>query len=232
MAKRWKDNGYDKYCCKLEDIEYSLDYNEVEIDIEHFICVGSKKLFMSRIEYTVKGNGCIKIKASIKPTRFFLEDDLPRFGLMIEMPHSFENVEYYGLGALENLPDFKAQSRLGVFSTTVDAMNEPYIRPQDNGNHGETRWLKITDEDGDGFLFCNSKGNFSFSAHHYTQQLLDEAKHQEDLEDEDTTVVSIDGFVRGAGTASCGQDTLEKYRFSVQEGLKFRFSILPIIKES
>ncbi len=231
MGKKWINNGYDKCYCKLEDIEYSLDYNEVEIDIEHFVCFGNKKLFKSRIEYTVKGNGCVKIKASIKPTKFFIEDDLPRFGLMIEMPRSFDNVEYYGLGELENLPDFKAQSRIGIYKTTVSAMHEPYIRPQDNGNHGETRWLKITDDDGNGFLFCNSKGNFSFSAHHYTQQLLDEAKHEEDLHDEDTTVISIDGFMRGTGTASCGQDTLKQYQFSVQDGLKFRFSILPIISE-
>ena len=107
-------------------------------------------------------------------------------------------------------------------------MYEPYIFPQDFGNHGQTRWMKITDSDGDGLLFCNSKGNFSFSARHCTQELLQKALHREDLRDEKTTVISIDGYVRGAGTGSCGPDTLKKYTFSAKNGLKFRFSILPI----
>ena len=151
---------------------------------------------------------------------------------MLELPHEFENIEYFGLGEYENLPDYKAQSRVGIYSTTVDAMHEPYIYPLDNGNRGETRWMKITDADGNGILFCNSKGNFSFSAHHYTQKLLNDAKHQEDLHDEGTTVVSIDGYIRGAGTASCGEDALKPYRFSAKNGLKFRFSILPITEDS
>lgn len=228
IGQKWLSNGYDRYTCKLEDFKYSLEYNEVEVKADYYLVAGTKKLFKVEIEYTIKGNGTVKIKTEIEPNRFFVEDDLARFGLMLELPHSFENIEYFGLGEYENLPDFKAQSLVGIYKTTVDEMHEPYIKPQDNGNRGETRWLKVTDGDGDGLLICNSKGNFSFSAHHYTQGLLAKAKHQEDLHDENTTVVSIDGYVRGAGTASCGPDTLEKYRFSVKNGLKFRFSIFPI----
>ena len=228
MGKKWISNGYDKYTVKLDEIKYSLEYNEVEIETELYLMKGTKKIFEAEIEYVIKGNGSVKIKAEIEPGRFFVEDDLQRFGLMFELPVNFENVEYFGLGDCENLPDFKAQSRLGIYSTTVSDMHENYIFPQDNGNRGETRWMKITDAEGDGLLFCNSKGNFNFSAHHYTQKLLHEAQHQEDVHDENTTVVCVDGFVRGAGTASCGPDTLKKYCFSAKNGLKFRFSILPI----
>ncbi len=232
IGKKWLSNGYDKYVCKLQDVKYSLEYNEAEVETTFMLMNGNKKLFEVEIEYTIKGNGTIKVKAEIEPCRFFVEDDLARFGVMLEMPHEFENIEYFGLGEYENLPDFKAQSRVGIYTTTVDEMHEPYIYPQDNGNRGETRWMKITDEKGNGILFCNSKGNFSFSAHHYTQKLLNAAKHQEDLHDEGTTVISIDGYIRGAGTASCGEDALKPYRFSAKNGLKFRFSILPITEDS
>ena len=47
---------------------------------------------------------------------------------------------------------------------------------------------------------------------------------------EDTTVVSIDGFVRGTGTASCGQDTLMKYRFVLDDTIEFRFAMKPITR--
>ncbi len=228
IGQKWVSNGYDKYSVKLEEIKYSLEYNEVEVETEFYLMKGSKKLFDVELEYTIKGNGSIKVKAEIEPSRFFVEDDLARFGVMFEMPRSFENIEYFGLGEAENLPDFKAQSRVGIYKTDITSMYEPYIFPQDFGNHGETRWMKITDADGDGLLFCNSKGNFSFSARHCTQELLQKALHQEDLRDENTTVISIDGYVRGAGTGSCGPDTLKKYTFSAKNGLKFRFSILPI----
>ena len=232
IGKKWLSNGYDKYTCKLEDIKYSLEYNEVEVETEFILMNGNKKLFEVELEYTIKGNGSIKVKAEIEPCRFFVEDDLARFGIMLEMPREFENVEYFGLGEFENLPDYKAQSRIGIYNTTVNQMHEPYIFPQDNGNRGETRWMKITNADGDGLMFCNSKGNFNFSAHHYTQKLLQDAKHREDIKDENTTVISIDGYIRGAGTASCGEDTLKPYRFTVKNGLKFRFSILPITEGS
>lgn len=225
---KWKACGFDKYTVKLEEFKYSLEYNEVEVETEFYLMNGSKRLFEGKIEYIIKGNGTIKIKAEIEPGRFFIEDDLPCFGVMLEMPHSFENVEYFGLGEYENLPDFKAQSRIGIYSTTVDDMHEPYIKPQDNGNRGEVRWLKITDNEGDGLMICNSKGNFSFNVHHYTQELLKNARHQEDLYDQNVTALTINGYARGVGTASCGQDTLKQYTFSAKNGLKFRFSLLPI----
>ena len=45
-----------------------------------------------------------------------------------------------------------------------------------------------------------------------------------------TTFVSIDGFVRGTGTASCGQDTLMKYRFVLDDTIEFRFAMKPITR--
>ena len=44
------------------------------------------------------------------------------------------------------------------------------------------------------------------------------------------TYVSIDGFVRGTGTASCGQDTLMKYRFVLDDTIEFRFAMKPITR--
>ena len=147
---------------------------------------------------------------------------------MLEIPKEFDNVQYYGLGELENLCDFKAQATIGIYKNKVSNMHEPYIKPQDNGNHTEVRWLKITDGDGAGIMFCCSINKFSFSVHNYSQKMLQDAKHQEDLADQNTTVLSIDGFMRGAGTASCGPDTLPKYTFDAKNCLEFEFFMLPV----
>ena len=153
---------------------------------------------------------------------------IPRFGVTLELPHNWERVKYYGLGEKENLPDFKAQSKLGIFETTVDAMHEPYIFPQDNGNHGETRWLELTDAQGHGIRVCNAPGKFSFSAHHYSQEALEAAKHQEDLTHDGPVFLSVDGFVRGSGSSACGPDALVEYWLDLSDGLEFSFMITGI----
>ena len=144
------------------------------------------------------------------------------------MPEEFSKVEYYGLGPEENMSDFKAQSVTGIYETAVADMNEPYVRPQENGNRCEVRYVKVTDESGAGLEFAFKKDYISFNARCFSQKLLDEAKHIEDIHSEHTTAVNIDGFLRGAGTASCGPDTLVKYRIDGSKGLEFEFTVFPV----
>ena len=125
------------------------------------------------------------------------------------------------------MPDLNAHALLGVYETTVDEMYEPYIRPQDSGNRTEVRTLKVTNDDGDGLLFAYEDKPFCFNARPYTQALLHSANHREDLRSEHTVAVEIDGFLRGAGTASCGPDVLEQYDVDGSKGLTFRFTMRP-----
>ena len=189
---------------------------------------GANKLFELYLTYTVRDKGAIEVEAKLLPcSDKGAVEDLPRFGLTVELPEGMRSVTYYGRGTYENLPDFKAQSPIGVYCATVDEMQEPYIKPQDNGNHGETRYVELTDASGAGLRFCALDKPFSFNVRPFTQALLSEARHREDLHDEHTTVLNIDGFIRGTGTSSCGQDTLPQYRVSAKNGLSFRFCVMP-----
>jgi len=170
--------------------------------------------------------GAVKVTAKLTPAEDLLDGlQIPRFGVTMELPREWDNVRYYGLGERENLPDVKAQAKLGIFETTVDATHEPYVFPQDNGNHGQCRWLELTSKDGHGLRVFNAPGKFSFSAHHYSQEELEAAKHQEDLTHGGPVFLSIDGFVRGSGSSSCGPDTLDQYRIELSDGLMFSFMI-------
>ena len=196
---------------------------------EDGVYAGEDKQFsMELIQEELLG-GAVKVTAKLTPAEDLLEGlQIPRFGVTMELPHAWDQIKYYGLGERENLPDFKAQAKLGVFETTVDATHEPYIYPQDNGNHGQCRWLELTDKEGHGIRVFNAPGKFSFSAHHYTQEELEAAKHQEDLSHGGPVFLSIDGFVRGSGTSSCGPDTLDKYQIDLTNGLEFSFVIARI----
>ena len=103
-----------------------------------------------------------------------------------------------------------------------------YIKPQDSGNHGCTRWVTVTDKDGRGLKFFNSKDYFSFSTHDYPEKQVRQAKHLEDMKRGKLTSVSIDGFMRGTGSNSCGQNTLKKYRVTLKKELEFEFYIIPV----
>ena len=152
---------------------------------------------------------------------------MPRFGVMLEMPETFKNIEYFGMGPDENLCDLYAQSIVGVYNTTVDEMHEPYIRPQDAGNRTKTRYFSVTDDEGFGIKFAYKENYFNFNARTFTQKLLQNAKHQEDLHNENTVVINIDGFTRGTGTASCGPDILPQFEVDGSKGLEFTFYMMP-----
>lgn len=229
----WKSSGLGSFRTELVSLNLEHDGLTARICTGFTLDYRRKTLFDYSVTYTVFGNGTVRTDASISP-RGELEaaSDIPRFGVTVELDRTLENVEYYGLGSRENLPDYTAQSAVGIYRTTVPELHEPYIKPQDNGNRGRVRYLKLTDGDGDGILFTAVNDTFSFSAHNYTQELLIKAKHREDLRDENTTFVSIDGFVRGTGTASCGPDTLDKYRISAENGLGFSFAFSPVKKNN
>ncbi|MGN0634849.1 MAG: glycoside hydrolase family 2 TIM barrel-domain containing protein [Acutalibacteraceae bacterium] len=192
---------------------------------------GGIKLFDLTLIYTVGGKGTVEVAATLTPVADRdINKDLIRFGLTLELPENMRCVRYYGRGEKENLCDFKAQSPVGIYTAKVEDLYEPYIKPQDSGHHGETRFVELTDECGDGLRFTALDKAFSFTARPFTQKLLCGAKHREDLHDEHTTVLHIDGFMRGTGTASCGQDTLAQYRVNAENGLSYRFCFAPVHK--
>jgi len=219
FLRAWIDNDNWRNWVQEEYAAHNL------IAKEDGVYAGEDRQFSMQL-LTEEINGAYKITARLTPDKELLEGlQIPRFGVTLRLPRAWEHVKYYGLGEKENLPDIKAQSKLGVFETTVEAMHEPYIFPQDNGNLGETRWLELTDSEGRGLRVCNAPGKFSFSAHNYSQESLEAARHQEDLHDEGFVFLSIDGYVRGSGSSSCGPDTLDEYQIDLTEGLEFSFMI-------
>ena len=117
---------------------------------------------------------------------------------------------------------------MGIYKSDVEGLNVDYIRPQDNGNHGECRYVKLSDSEGRGVMFCACDKPFSFSAHNHSNEAIEKAGHLEDIKNEDFVSVNIDGFVRGTGTNSCGPNALKQYRVYLKDELEFEFYIAPI----
>ncbi len=152
---------------------------------------------------------------------------LPRFGVHLEMPKSFEQVTYYGRGPAENYADFKEHAPIGIYETTVTDMPHKYIKPQDSGNRGEVRYAVLKNEDGKSLCFTAADKALNFNANHFTLNQLIKSAHIEDLPDTDTTFTAVDGFVRGTGSASCGPAPAKEYLipFGYFRPLEYTFTV-------
>ncbi len=219
----WARHSLDKLTEKIESFNVFVEDSRAEISVSYSLCASSVKKFGFDIVYSVGSHGDIKITASLeKTTKAHLK--LPRFGVRFEMPGQFNTVKYFGRGIKENLPDFNAQSPVGIYEEKVHDMHENYIYPQDNSNHSDVKYIEFKN-DSENTLKIFADDRLTFSAHDYTQENLTKALHREDIEIIDSTAVSLDGFVRGTGSSSCGPEALKQYTVDEDKKLTFSFTI-------
>ncbi len=195
------------------------------VQADYVVKKSFKKYFNIQVAYTIFGNGLVLVQAKLDKTLIGC-NEIQRFGVTVELPKEFSNIEFYGRGSnekMENLCDLKDHAHIGIWKTTVADMHEAYVMPQDNGNCGGVKYLKVSNNKGNTFAVYGVP-KLSFSAHDYTQTACNKAKHQEELEHSSTTFLCIDGFHRGTGTNTCGPDTLEKYKVKTTKPLTFKFA--------
>lgn len=230
MVIFWKIIGLDCSNAKLVSCRVkNINGRKYVSTVYDFVTRGVFVLAKAEINYLFDNDGKMRITASLKKV-CPLTDQLPRFGVHLELPNSFEEVEYYGRGPNENYSDFKEHSPIGIYKTTVSKMAHKYIKPQDSGNRGDVRYSVIKNEQGIGFRFSAVENCFSFNANHFTLGQLKDAKHIEDLPDTDTTFTAIDGYVRGTGSGSCGPIPSKEHqiKFGYTAPLEYSFEVEPI----
>lgn len=76
--------------------------------------------------------------------------EVPRIGVRFRLPAEMNRVEYFGRGPEENYADRKAGTFIGVYENTAEGLYYPYVRPQENGHHTDTRWLTLEQKNGRG----------------------------------------------------------------------------------
>jgi beta-galactosidase len=162
--------------------------------------------------YTIYGSGDVRVALDFTPVGELLGNlpPLPRVGFLMSLPGKFDQVTWYGRGPHETYADRKDSGMFGVFHNTVAGLHTPYVRPQENGNRSETRWLAVTDADGAGLL-VKGLPELNFSAHDYTPQDLTAANHLHELKARPETYLTLDLAQGGLGNGSCGPGVLPQY---------------------
>ena len=126
-------------------------------------------------------------------------------------------MEYFGFGPYESYIDKRQASCKHLYSASVKAMHENYLKPQENGSHYDCSYVQIV---GPAACMTVTGEGFSFSASPYTQEELTMKAHAFEIEPCSSTVVCLDAMTAGIGSNSCGPELDEKYR----TGKKIDFS--------
>ena len=147
---------------------------------------------------------------------------MPRFGFQTTVPKAFAKTEYFGRGPFENYADRKSAAMIGVYQSPSDQLTTDYVRPQENGNRTDCRWVSVAGDDGVG-IFASQYSTidvsqpFSFSVWPYTYANLKSALHTNDLKSAEDLTVNIDYGQMGVG----GDDSwspkalpIEQYRLN------------------
>ena len=165
----WKESSR---TFKVTDVRTEQAGDAVRLGVTYLLAAGNNY----EVNYTVWPSGAVetaitftstdRAAAEVGPTEAQLEAtfspaaaearrkaaalEVPRIGMRFRLPVSMGGVEYYGRGPEENYCDRKSGTPVGLYTTTADAMYYPYVRPQENGHHTDTRRLTLSDSRGKG----------------------------------------------------------------------------------
>lgn len=177
--------------------------------------------------WTIHPSGAVELKMDVERDTAF--PFLPRFGVRLFVPKRMDQVGYCGLGPNESYVDKRRSSWHGVFEGTVDSLFEPYIKPQENGNHHDCDWARLADDECELTVLAGSGtaadglGTFDFQALPYTAEELTRKAHNAELERADSTVVCVDYRQSGIGSNSCGPRLAAQYQLDEP---RFTFSAM------
>ncbi len=182
--------------------------------------------------YTVDGEGKIKVDV-IYTTENKDITEIPRFGNRITLPREFDNYQYYGRGPYENYIDRRDASIIGIYDSKVADQYTPYVRPQENGNKTDVRWLTLTNNAGYG-LKIEGLQALGVTALHNASEDFDtgdtkKSMHQNDIYPRNEVILNVDAFQRGiGGTNTWGALPLKQYLY-VNQNYQFSY-ILSIVE--
>lgn len=210
VANGWRSVGLDKLDQHFTGWEV-LEENEDRLALQaNFLSTGRSELtsFESRYIISFYPDGIFDLEVTCIPNDR-MPEWLPKVGIQFEIPKEFRKIKWYGRGPFETYPDRKTGAKLGIWSSDADNEFQPYLIPQDYGNHAETRWMEILDDEGKG-LRITGKELFNFSLQKFSAENLTRAKYPFQLKENENLVLNLDHRVTGVGGNAIG--VLNRYK--------------------
>lgn len=166
MPKRlqvWKESSKN---FNVTDATVTMDGNNAVVNVNYLLPAGNLYI----VNYTIYPSGAVNVAARFTSTDMDAAQtevsestrtatftpgrdaarkeasklNVPRIGVRFRLPASMNQVEYFGRGPAENYLDRNAGSMVGLHKSTAEELYFPYVRPQENGHHTDTRWVSLS----------------------------------------------------------------------------------------
>ena len=227
----WKDAGKSM---AVEDVRV-LEHRGpvVTIQVTGRVPVGDSRIVL---RYTVHGDGLVEVEEEFRPGMDPAAENapprMPRFGMRMSLPGDLDQAEWFGLGPHESYWDRKTGVRVGRYRAPVSDLYFPYVRPQENGNRADTRWMALTRADGSGLLVVGDPVAEVTALHYFPEDLdpgMEKAqRHAGELRARDLVSLTVDLRQMGVGGInSWGTTGLEEYSLPFGP-YRYRYLLRPI----
>ncbi len=226
VRRAWEQAGYRDPLLKCYDCAVTAsDETSVTVTAHLSLAAKYRRPFLhATATYTVYAEGGIRLDldATVADGVPFL----PRFGVEFLMPAEAEYLSYFGRGPVESYRDKRHASRQGIYTSAVTDHFEPYVRPQENMAHADTRWMQVASVAGHALLAVSTGPDFSFNCSHFTPETLTATGHDYELTPMAETCVNLDATHTGIGSNSCGPGLHERWQLK-EKNLSFSVRLLP-----
>jgi beta-galactosidase/beta-glucuronidase len=226
VAEDWARNGLHRLQHRLDSVEFRSDKARAREEVYVTTRVAPPVLgwgVRCSYRYSLDHEGRLAIVVEGE-TEGKGPSTFGRVGLALGLVPGLREFAWYGLGPAETYPDSREAGRVGRYQGDIEDLETPYVVPQENGNHCETRWCSISD--GHRGLLVVGAPAMSFSAHRFSVHALAAARHRDELVPEALTWLHLDYRQQGLGSASCGPGVLEPY---VLKNGPFRFAVAMMV---
>lgn len=220
----WRDAGTRR---KVTDVAVrTLGDRAVEIKVTGTLPTTVESTYTTT--YTVFGNAEIKVDNTLHPGAANLPY-IPEVGTLLLLPSSLDRLHYYGRGPEENHWDRNTGTDVGLYSGTVAEQWTPYIRPQENGNKTDVRWIALTDRHGRGLL-ASGEPLLEANASHFTpEDLSTGVRHDYQLTPRDEVVLRLNHRQMGVGgDNSWGAHTHDEFKLFADRDYSYTYRLRPI----
>ena len=213
---------------KLKDLD--VDDNQVKAKFE----MPDVKATLT-MTYTLTADGEVIVRQQLAADKEAKISNLFRYGMQLQMPRQYDEVEYYGRGPVENYIDRNSSEFIGLYNNKVKDEYFSYVRPQESGNHTDVRWFRVKNASGKGLEFY-SNAPMEASALDYLLADLDDGPnkdkkighHSGDLIERPLTQVHIQQRQMGLGCVnSWGAWPRQEYLLPYKD-YDFTFVIKPL----
>ena len=155
-----------------------------------------RKLDLGEYQYnlTIYGTGDIILETNFETKRI-----IPRFGIQFEVAKEFgTKIQYLGRGPHESYCDRKISANFGLYSISLQDIENIYVYPQEYGNRTDVSWVSLLNRKKQGIIL-KGQPKFEWSVWPYTMKNLDEATHINELERSSQITVNVDVMQMGVG---------------------------------